>query len=96
MSRLNTIRKQADRIKSLVASYGAENIRIFGSTSRQRDQKASDVDLLIDWGSPHSLFDQVELQQSLEDLLRVKVDLVTAKSLHWYVKDRILAEAIPL
>ncbi len=96
MSRLSVIQKQADVIKSLAASFGAGNVRIFGSTSHQRDRQTSDLDLLIDWNSPHSLFDQVALQQSLEDLLNIKVDLVTAKNLHWYVKDRILEEAIPL
>lgn len=34
--------------------------------------------------------------QDLEDLLGCKVDVVAEKALHWYIRDRILAEAVPL
>jgi uncharacterized protein len=43
-----------------------------------------------------SLLDHVALMQDLEDLLGCKVDVVTERALHWYIKDRILAEAVPL
>jgi uncharacterized protein len=34
--------------------------------------------------------------QDLEDLLERKVDVVSDRALHWYIKDRVLAEATPL
>jgi uncharacterized protein len=43
-----------------------------------------------------SLMDHVALMQDLEDLLQRKVDVVSERALHWYIRDRILAEAIPL
>ncbi len=62
----------------------------------QFDKKTSDIDLLIDWNQKHSLFDYIELQQKLEDFLNVKIDLVVEKDLHWYIKDRIVNEAVSL
>jgi hypothetical protein len=32
----------------------------------------------------------------LQDLLGRKVDVATEKGLHWYIRDRILREAVPL
>jgi len=40
--------------------------------------------------------DHVALTQDLEDLLDRKVDIVTERSLHWYIRDQVIAEAIPL
>ena len=36
------------------------------------------------------------LIEDLEALLGKKVDLVTAKSLHYFIRDRVINEAIPL
>jgi len=36
------------------------------------------------------------LVQDLEELLGIRVHIGTEKSLHWYVRDRILREATPL
>jgi predicted nucleotidyltransferase len=32
----------------------------------------------------------------LEELLGCEVDVVTERSLHWYIRDRVLEEATPL
>jgi predicted nucleotidyltransferase len=32
----------------------------------------------------------------LEGILGCEVDVVTEESLHWYIRDRVLAEAVPL
>jgi predicted nucleotidyltransferase len=50
----------------------------------------------VDWAPGTDLLDQVGLVQDLEELLGTKVHVGTERSLHWYVRDRILAEAIPL
>lgn len=34
--------------------------------------------------------------QDLEELLGCKVDVVSEKALHWYIRDRVLKEAVPL
>lgn len=32
----------------------------------------------------------------LQDLLGRRVDVVTREGLHWYIRDRVLDEAVPL
>jgi uncharacterized protein len=87
--------KRAD-ILVLAAKHGAYNVRLFGSVARGEAGPKSDVDILIDLESGRSLLDQIALGQDLEELLGVKVDVVTENALHWYIKDKILQEAAPL
>jgi predicted nucleotidyltransferase len=56
----------------------------------------SDLDLLVAWEPGRSLLDHAGLVQDLQELLGMKVHVGTEKSLHWYVRDRILREATPL
>lgn len=65
---------------------------MFGSFARGEQTDASDLDLLVEFGQPTGLFGFVDLQTTLEDKLHRKVDLVTYKALHPYLKNRILAE----
>ena len=91
-------RLQARRedIMSIAASHGARNIRVFGSVSRGEETGQSDVDFLVDFDPGRSLLDHVALIQDLERLLQCRVDVVTEPGLHWYIRDRITKEAIPL
>ena len=83
-------------ILRIAASHGAGHVRIFGSVARGEATSASDIDLLVDLEPGRSLLDHVALKQDLEDLLGRKVDVMTEKALHWYIRDRVLAEAVPL
>ena len=56
----------------------------------------SDVDFLVDLEPGRSLLDQSSLLIALQELLGGSVDVVTEKGLHWYIKDRVLAEAMVL
>jgi predicted nucleotidyltransferase len=48
-------------------------------------------------GEPgRSLLDHAGLVQDLPELLGIKVHVGTEKSLHWYVRERILRETTPL
>jgi predicted nucleotidyltransferase len=40
--------------------------------------------------------DHAGLVEDLQELPGIKVHVGTEKSLHWYVRDRILSEATPL
>lgn len=80
----------------LAKQRGARNLRVFGSVARGEANENSDLDLLVDWEPGRSLLDHSGLVQDLQELLGMKVHLGTEKSLHWYVRDRILREATPL
>jgi predicted nucleotidyltransferase len=82
-----------DKLLAIAAGHGASNVRVFGSVMKGVDKEGSDVDLLVDLRQGTSLFDLVGMQQDFEDVLGMKVDLLTEPELHPLIKDRILAEA---
>lgn len=83
-------------ILRLAEQRGARNLRVFGSVARGEAKEDSDLDLLVDWEPGRSLLDHAGLVEDLQELLGMKVHIGTEKSLHWYVRDRILREATPL
>lgn len=87
--------RRAEMLK-LATERGARNLRVFGSVARGEANENSDLDLLVDWEPGRSLLDHSGLVQDLQELLGVKVHVGTEKSLHWYVRDRIMREATPL
>jgi len=97
MVTLDTLRSERrDEIMRLAARRGARNVRVFGSVARGEANENSDLDLLVSWDPGRSLLDHAGLVQDLQELLGVRVHVGTEKSLHWYVRDRILREATPL
>jgi uncharacterized protein len=97
MVTLNTLRtERRAEILRLAQHRGARSLRVFGSVARNEANENSDLDLLVDWEPGRSLMDHAGLVQDLQDLLGMKVHVGTEKSLHWYVRERILREATPL
>ena len=91
-------RVQAKRaqILEIAARHGAHNVRLFGSAARGTAGPDSDLDILVDVGPAHSAWFPAGLILDLEELLECEVDVVTPDALHWYIRDRVLAEAVPL
>ena len=83
-------------ILALASERGVRNLRLFGSFARGEAQATSDVDFLVELAPGRTLLDLGSFQMDLQDLLGRKVDLVEPEGLHWYIRDRVLAEAIPL
>ena len=97
MVNLETLRaERRDEIIRLAGRHGAHGLRVFGSVARGDANEKSDLDLLVSWEPGRSLLDHAGLVQDLEELLGIRVHVGTEKSLHWYVRDRILREATPL
>jgi predicted nucleotidyltransferase len=61
--------------------------------ARGEARPESDLDILVEMEPGRSLMDHIALMQDLEDLLQRMVDVVSEKALHWYIRDRVLAEA---
>lgn len=87
------VKSKRDEILKIASMHGARNVRLFGSVARGQAGPKSDIDFLIELDSERSLMDHVALIQDLEDLLGRKVDVVSEGALHWYIRDRVLAEA---
>ena len=90
------LKTKREEILAIAAQHGAYNVRIFGSAARGAAGPESDVDLLVDLEPGRSLLDHIALIQDLEDLLGRKVDVVTEKGLHWYIRDRVVQQAVLL
>ncbi|MFS3130071.1 nucleotidyltransferase family protein [Nocardioides sp. Bht2] len=69
---------------------------IFGSTARGDDHGDSDVDLLVDFAPDTSIIDIIGIQQELEDLLGVRVDLMSCSGLSERVRARAEKDLLPL
>jgi len=88
--------ERREEILRLAEQRGAHSLRVFGSVARGEAKQDSDLDLLVAWEPGRSLMDHAGLVEDLQALLGMKVHVGTEKSLHWYVRDRILREATPL
>lgn len=96
ISDLDGIRKRRGEILQRASQHGARNVRVFGSAARGDAGPASDIDLLVEMEPGRSLLDFVRLWQELEDLLGVRVDLVSEGGISPYLREEILSEAIAL
>lgn len=72
--------------------YRVAKLGIFGSYIRNEQREDSDLDLLVTFVDPPSLFKYIELENLLSDALGVKVDLVLEDALKPNLKERILRE----
>lgn len=90
------LQEKRDQILEIAAAHGAHNVRIFGSVARGEAGPDSDVDFLVELDPECSLLDHIGLLQDLQDLLGREVDVAMPDGLHWYIRDRVLKEAVPL
>ena len=93
---LDNVRRARADIVDVAARRGASNVRVFGSVARGDAAATSDVDFLVDLEPGRSLVDLGGLLMDLAELLGVDVDVVTEAGLAPRVRERVLAEAVPL
>lgn len=94
MRKRDVIRILKNQRKELEEHFNVASLSLFGSVARDEASSDSDVDLLVEFSKPVGLFQFIELQQRLEELLGCKVDLGTSRSLKSRIKDQVLQEAI--
>jgi hypothetical protein len=90
------LKEKRGEILRIAQEHGAHNVRVFGSVVHGDAGANSDIDFLVEFDKARNLLDQVGLIQDLEEYLGQKVDVVTPNALHWYVKDKILADSVKL
>jgi predicted nucleotidyltransferase len=79
--------------RELIQELGVKRLGLFGSFVRGEQRAESDVDLLVEFEPGKKTFDNfMALAFLLEDLLRRRVELVTAESLSPYLRPHILDE----
>jgi predicted nucleotidyltransferase len=93
---LEALRQRRSEILRIAQAHGARNVRVFGSVARDEEGPDSDLDLLVDLEPRRNLLDLGHLVMDLQDLLVRRVDVVEPEGLHWYIRDKVLNEAVAL
>lgn len=87
---LETLRSHRPEMRT----HKVARLAVFGSCVRGEDRPGSDVDILVEFETPVSIFRFLDLKDYLETLLGRPVDLVMRNALKPQLRDRILAEAV--
>ncbi len=90
------LKSRREEILRIAAKHGARNVRVFGSVARGEADSKSDIDLLVEFKRGTTLLGHAALVQELEDLLGVKVDVVSERGLRDRVRERVLREAVAI
>jgi hypothetical protein len=81
MKDINEIKELLQKNKiNLMLKYNLKCIALFGSITRNEATEKSDIDILVDFEKPIGL-EFVVLADELEEILGVKVDLVTPNAI---------------
>ncbi|NPV51047.1 MAG: nucleotidyltransferase family protein [Candidatus Methanofastidiosum sp.] len=81
-----------EELPYLKQRYGASNIGLFGSYSRDEQTEHSDIDLLVDFEKPIDYFNLFEMEDYLKEKFGIDVEIVTRPALKERIKNRILKE----
>jgi len=81
---------------ALASRYGLRFLGVFGSYVRGNAAADSDLDILVEYERPPTLFEFVRLQNQLSDIVGIEVDLVMKSALKPKIGEYILAEVIPV
>jgi predicted nucleotidyltransferase len=84
---------QAEKAR-LAEQYRVRSLGVFGSYARGEAGPESDLDVLVEFDEPPSLFEYVRLQNDLGDLLGVPVDMVMKSALKPAIRKQILEEVV--
>ena len=81
MENLNSIIEILKKHKSeLVDKYGLSQLAVFGSYTRRQERENSDVDILVEFNRPIGI-EFIDLAEELEQILCLKVDLVSKRGI---------------
>lgn len=83
-------------VREAVSRFHTANPRVFGSVLHGDDREGSDLDLLMDALPGTTLFDLGGLQVELEDLLGIRVDVLTPGDLPPKFCQQVPSEAQPV
>jgi predicted nucleotidyltransferase len=91
---MDRLREKQEDIMRIAESNGARNLKVFGSVARGEEGPESDIDLLVEMEPERNLLDMGRLLMDLQDFLGCKVNIVGPEGLHWYIRKKVLSEAV--
>ena len=92
----DTLKLHRDAILNATKRFKVANPRVFGSVLHGTDTEESDLDLLVDALPGATLFDLGGFQDEIQELLGVKVDVLTPLDLHVRFRAKVISEAQPI
>lgn len=81
-------------MSELKEEHKVSSLGVFGSYVRGEQKEDSDLDVLVEFYETPDLFEFMDLEEHLSELLGVKVELVTRNSLRGNIGQRILSEVV--
>ncbi len=88
MNRVEIFKEITRQLKN----QGATKIAVFGSYVRGEEKPGSDIDIIVEFSGRKSLLELVRIERELSEVLGIKVDLLTEKSISPYLIDTIKKE----
>lgn len=73
---------------------GVKSLTLFGSVARDEARPDSDVDLLVEFNQQGGIFQLLQVQYYLEDILGCSVDLGTQDALREHLRESVLEDVI--
>jgi len=90
-----------DEVLAILAAHreqlqdmGVKSLNLFGSVARDEANSNSDVDFLVKFNQPGGLFQLLQVQYYLEDILGCAVDLGTQEALKEHLREPVLKDSI--
>lgn len=80
------------KITQELINRGVKKIAVFGSYARKEEKPESDIDIVAEFLGRKSLLELVRIERELSEVLGIKVDLLTEKSISPYLIDTIRKE----
>ena len=89
------IRVPRDQVADFCQRHRIRWLALFGSVLRDDFRPESDVDVLVEFepDERYTYFTLAQIQEDLSSLLGRKVDLHIPKSLHPFIRDKVLGQA---
>ncbi len=87
------LRTRLQALRPLLDRHRVKRLDVFGSVVRGDATPDSDIDLIVEFDGPASLFDLLRLRAALADAFGRPVDLATFGGLQPRYRERILREA---
>jgi|SRR5712692_10005185 len=84
------------QIRTVLKPHGIVRASVFGSVARGEATPESDLDILVDFPAGKTLLDLARLQRELTEALGTKVDVLTYRSLHPLIKERVMSEQVSI
>jgi len=81
-----------EKIGHILKGQGARKVAVFGSYVTGEQKPESDIDIIVEFSERKSLLELVRIERELSEVLGIKVDLLTEKSISPYLIDTIKKE----